>query len=291
MIAKDETIRHRVELEKLKNQISEKYSNKLLKSYYLLKENYNGLDNKNINSILKEVNQEMSSQLKSIKKNLIEDNIAIAQYESKFQSLLISKLTNHKVFLKPVSKELAKVLLFDNLVQGELFDKTFSRLGQSFEDEISRVTRISILNGLTGKEAAAQVSGTFNIKANQLNSLTRTVIQNVTALSDEQTYKRNGNLIEKVRYVAVMDGRTTDICKSLNNKIFLVGEGPRPPQHFNCRSFTIPILSIDDEEEPVESTYNEWFLKQKDKSGIESKDKEKFTTNDKVTLSELERKL
>ena len=39
-----------------------------------------------------------------------------------------------------------------------------------------------------------------------------------------------------------MDSRTTDVCISLDSKVFPVDEGERPPMHFQCRSTTVPIL-------------------------------------------------
>lgn len=43
-----------------------------------------------------------------------------------------------------------------------------------------------------------------------------------------------------------MDAKTTTICGSLDGQRFNYNEGPLPPQHFNCRSTTVPI--IDDED-------------------------------------------
>lgn len=44
-------------------------------------------------------------------------------------------------------------------------------------------------------------------------------------------------------YVAVLDSRTTHICRSLNGKLFRVGEGPHPPIHWGCRSLRFPSLN------------------------------------------------
>lgn len=43
-------------------------------------------------------------------------------------------------------------------------------------------------------------------------------------------------------YLAVLDERTTKICRSLNKKVFKVGEGPYPPIHFWCRSIRVFLL-------------------------------------------------
>ena len=54
-------------------------------------------------------------------------------------------------------------------------------------------------------------------------------------------------------YSAIIDGRQTDVCKFLDEKILRTDSqelnGLTPPNHFNCRSTLIPITS---DEGPVE---------------------------------------
>ena len=52
-------------------------------------------------------------------------------------------------------------------------------------------------------------------------------------------YKKAG--IERFRWQAVMDERTSDICTELNGKIFLMS-APKPPSHPNCRSTIVPVI-------------------------------------------------
>ena len=78
------------------------------------------------------------------------------------------------------------------------------------------------------------------------------------------------------KYVATLDGRTSAICRALDGTIHEYGKGPVPPQHFNCRSATVPIidyegLGIEPPPEdarasatglvPEGMTYGEWLSK------------------------------
>lgn len=47
--------------------------------------------------------------------------------------------------------------------------------------------------------------------------------------------------IPRELYVAVLDTRTTAICRSLHGRVFPKGEGPYPPLHWNCRSIRIGL--------------------------------------------------
>ena len=49
-------------------------------------------------------------------------------------------------------------------------------------------------------------------------------------------------MVDRYKYVATLDSRTSAICGRLDGQIFEMGKGPQPPQHFNCRSTIVPII-------------------------------------------------
>jgi SPP1 gp7 family putative phage head morphogenesis protein len=64
----------------------------------------------------------------------------------------------------------------------------------------------------------------------------------------------------KVRWVSVLDSKTTAICRSRSGKIYPADSGPRPPAHARCRSIVVPYFEgKGDAEEP---TYSGWLKKQ-----------------------------
>jgi SPP1 gp7 family putative phage head morphogenesis protein len=58
-----------------------------------------------------------------------------------------------------------------------------------------------------------------------------------------------GDFVVALEYSAILDDRTTDICESLNGKVYSADsdewDNIRPPNHFNCRSVLVPITAID----------------------------------------------
>jgi SPP1 gp7 family putative phage head morphogenesis protein len=57
------------------------------------------------------------------------------------------------------------------------------------------------------------------------------------------------DIVVAFQYSAIMDTRTTDICQSLDGKVFEKGEGidrATPPLHFGCRSQLIPVTKFED---------------------------------------------
>ncbi len=64
-------------------------------------------------------------------------------------------------------------------------------------------------------------------------------------------FKESG-VISGYQYSAILDDRTSEICRGLHGKKFKSGDEPVPPMHFNCRSILIPITKYE-EFEPSES--------------------------------------
>ncbi len=60
-------------------------------------------------------------------------------------------------------------------------------------------------------------------------------------------------LVEGVRYSAILDSRTTEVCNFLHDKVFredLTGvDRLAPPNHFNCRSVLVPVVIGEEVEE------------------------------------------
>ena len=45
--------------------------------------------------------------------------------------------------------------------------------------------------------------------------------------------------------MATLDSRTSPICKRLDGRKYEYNKGPTPPQHFNCRSTTVPVVDYE----------------------------------------------
>lgn len=59
------------------------------------------------------------------------------------------------------------------------------------------------------------------------------------------SFFEKSNVVEAYQYSAIMDSKTSYICASLDGNVFVAGEQPVPPMHFNCRSILIPITKYE----------------------------------------------
>ena len=153
------------------------------------------------------------------------------------------------------------------LPNGEVVAKAFRGISTKQSELISSQIRIGITEGESIPKIAKRLRGrlqfgrnqTMTAKAqrlaagdgmklanNQVMTIVRTSVNQVQNAVSQSTYAANQDVTQKYEYVATLDARTSTICGSLDGQRFNYNEGPLPPQHFNCRSTTVPI--IDDED-------------------------------------------
>jgi SPP1 gp7 family putative phage head morphogenesis protein len=153
------------------------------------------------------------------------------------------------------------------LPSGEVIEKAFRGIASSQAEFISREIRVGITEGealpkisrrlrgrlqfganqeMTAKAQALAGGSGMRLANNQVRTIVRTTVNQVQTMASQEVYAANQEVTQRYEYVATLDSKTTALCGSLDGKTFKYGEGPMPPQHFNCRSTTVPV--IDDED-------------------------------------------
>jgi len=108
---------------------------------------------------------------------------------------------------------------------------------------ISSAIRSGYYQGQSNNEILRVIRGTRSNKfkdgiiarvGNTANALVRTALQHASVQAREATWNANKDIIKKVRWTATIDGRTSQICRSLDGREFDFDKGPRPPIHINC---------------------------------------------------------
>lgn len=114
--------------------------------------------------------------------------------------------------------------------------KLVNRLEQGLIDCVARGTNKDTL--------VTQIKEDFNTGFFNADRIVRTELTYVQNQACMNRYKDAG--IEEYKFLAEIDGRTSNICKNLNGQVFkfkdaVVGEN-FPPAHVFCRSTIIPII-------------------------------------------------
>jgi hypothetical protein len=110
---------------------------------------------------------------------------------------------------------------------------------------INRRIQIGYKDGESVKEIATAVNRLVSRrKANQAESLVRTIVNHTSTQARLPALIANKDILEGERFVATLDRHTTFICIKYDteNNIYQVGFGPMPPLHYNCRSIRVPVV-------------------------------------------------
>ena len=183
------------------------------------------------------------------------------------------------------------------LPNGQVVSKAFRGIATSQAERFSQVVRNGLLTGETTPDIAKRLIGSLQfgeeaktvgqlaaaggqatqVADNQILTLIRTSINQVANTASQQVYEANQDITQKYRYIATLDTRTSAICRALDGREFEYGKGPMPPQHFNCRSTTVPVINYKelgfnpppparrasmDGQVPANESYGEWLKKQ-----------------------------
>lgn len=171
-------------------------------------------------------------------------------------------------------------------LSGRLTKEWSQGLATGTKNKVNQAIRMGIANGESVSDIATRVRGVMQITDRNAQTIVRTAVNHTSQITRKETYKENSDVIKGIQYVATLDTRTSSICRSLDGKVFKIGDGPRPPQHMNCRSTTVPItkswkelgIPLKDASEdmrasmngqvPAKLTYYEW-LRQQPKNVVE----------------------
>ena len=152
------------------------------------------------------------------------------------------------------------------LPNGETVNKAFRGIATKSQEKLALAIRSGVFSGETTQQIARRIIGKLEfgdfgplsvkqlaqsggeltkLANNQIQTIVRTSVNQVQNQASQAVYAANSKVAPKYEYVATLDSRTSPICRRLDGQKFAYNKGPTPPQHFNCRSTTVPVVDFD----------------------------------------------
>lgn len=132
------------------------------------------------------------------------------------------------------------------LPNGATLAASYRRLAGKQAEVFTKEVRNGLLLGeSTDKIARRLRRQLIAVPNNQIKAMVRTSVNQVANAASQAVYTQNQDISSKYRYIATLDSRTSAICRALDGQEFEYGKGPTPPQHFNCRSTTVPLIDYE----------------------------------------------
>ena len=150
------------------------------------------------------------------------------------------------------------------LPNGETVQKAFRGIAVRNQALLDRTITAGVFSGESVNKIAKSLAGTLEfdkvattkqkiaaggqaikLASHQIKTVVRTSVNQVQNQASQSVYAANSKVAPRYEYVATLDSKTSNVCKRLDGRKFQYNKGPTPPQHFNCRSTTVPVVDYE----------------------------------------------
>jgi len=185
--------------------------------------------------------------MKAASKHLKEEGVLLAQNESKFATRIMRDGLDLEAVKAVSIKHIDNVINF-GVFNGQALDEMYNTLQAADVNRIMQTVRFGVTQGNTTPSIMRSVRDGLNLTSQNAMSIARTFTNGVSNEILLDSYKLNSDVVKYQRYSATLDGATTFICISLDGQVSKIDDpaAPIPPQHHNCRSTIVPMLTKDD---------------------------------------------
>ena len=197
-----------------------------------------------------------------------------------------------KILPKSVALEIVETTLAPNDALGTTIRERWNRQRDGTKGNIRDGLNYAIQNDQTLDDMLRIIRGNRSLDFRDgviakskrgAEMIVRTATDAVTNSARLATYKRNSDSIRGIQANAVLDSRTTVLCRTRNGYAWHLESGKpfrgtpisfpgTPPWHFNCRTTLAPIFkSLEDLQAVLDPELNEEIVKRGEKFPIDGK--------------------
>lgn len=217
----------------------------------------NTVRNRAMQSVLNELDQTIGVGLDEIRAMSTQNLIATFEHQAGFAGdLLEQQIAGFGLNLDvgQISPTLARAVVERNPFQGHTLKEwsmaqkasTISKVrGQIQQGVIQNETIDDMVRRVRGRAVRPGVykGGVMGTTTREARAIVRTAVNDVATQAHQALYSANQDITQEYEYLATLDLKTTERCAELDGQRFYYGEGPLPPQHWSCRSTTIPVVN------------------------------------------------
>lgn len=183
----------------------------------------------------------------------------LVKLEAEFITSSLARAVGVRLVAALPNEETLRALADNSLVRGGPAADWWAKQGEDTAFRFSNAVRMGVTQGETNAQIVSRVMGrrggepgVTEVSKQQAASLVRTSIQNVASVARRETFRNNSDILDGIRQVSTLDGRTSTVCVAYSgaqwdldlkplapNKLQYNGGVPR---HWGCRSSEVPIV-------------------------------------------------
>ena len=208
---------------------------------------------KQLNKLLSELSDIQTVALFEQLEQSVADFEEFSTAQMKLEEKALKSLDD-SVELLPLKYQAAyrKVLKQPISATGELLEPFMKDWARKEVKALNNIVRRGWAEGRTVPQLVREIRGTrarnfkdgvTAVSKRHAEAVVRTSIQQVASHSRQQVWENNDDLVKQYKWSSTLDSRTSTLCRSLDGRVFDIGEGIVPPAHINCRSSTVAVLA------------------------------------------------
>ena len=221
-------------------------------------------ESRTLNRKLNRIVQLQQEGLTKLSAELTAKTMDFAEYEADFAVRTMNTAAAAAVTL-PASEQLRALVTqrpmqlaisgkAGSTVQNVTLDQAARQFAGDKADEIRRVIQTGVVEGSTVQSLTRDIVSVTNRHKRQAETLVRTSVNHISSEARSAVNQANDDILKGEEWVAVLDGRTTIGCATLDGKILGFNEPPFTPRHWGCRSVRVPVLNDEFQEGGLEGT-------------------------------------
>lgn len=252
--------RHQVLLERIKSGMVRDYATVTRQLDRAVRETISLLDTTSpsarsqLEDLLRQLRVQQQSIYEAWSRRLFDQLRELSGDEANFESTLLRNMVVSSVRVETVSaiQAYAAALARPISATGELLVPFIEDWTRGEIAMINNTIRQGFTNGLTNQQIIQLIRGTKSnnyqdgiLARDERNAamVVRTSVQHISSTSRAAVWAANSDILTGYRWISTLDSKTTIQCRSLDQQVFPIGEGPIPPIHPSCRSTTIAEIN------------------------------------------------
>lgn len=195
-----------------------------------------------LNILLADINLIIQQHTAKLQDRLTQISRPLAQNELDFYETALGQSVTVPLAGLPASAVAVAANPTVNLVSGQNIEsKTLTQIIRDLDARTLENVREEIQKGILSGETATAITrrATAIVQTRttqQVEAVVRTYINAISAEAAQQVASTNRQLLSGMKWLSVLDKRTTPVCQARDGKIYPIGSPIRPPAHFRCRS-------------------------------------------------------
>ena len=190
-----------------------------------------------------EINMHLN-ELAKTKELMVEEHLSKVYEEQYYKNLYNNAIaTNKSKYISSLNpSQIQNVVKSNWLSDGSNFSSIIWKNKEKLLSEMQKTITVGIISGKTPYSLSEDFARIMNVDKNRARVLLQTESARVRSMAEIESYKQME--VSKYQIIATLDDRTSDICQSMDMKVFDIKDYEvgvtAPPFHPNCRSTKVP---------------------------------------------------